>query len=166
MIHNSQCLHLRNTKGDFTFCKLFFCYVKCQILFQWTHLLKMVAIGFFNHSTNHCISCWHRWISLTHIDTFWPQPLLCNIIRPLRSLLNINCYYFLVLYVYRRIAQKHCYIRLNRISNHIADLQCNAIWIIKPHNRTIVLNTDIELSSLTICKRNNFFLNIFYHYGF
>ena len=65
---------------------------------------------------------------------------------------------------------EHCYIRLDGIPYHIADLQRYTVRVIHSDYRAVILDANIQFSSVTVSKSNDFFFdfvhnNFFQFYG-
>ena len=60
--------------------------------------------------------------------------------------------------------QKHCHIGLNCVPYHIADLQRNAVRIIKSGYCTVIPDANIQFAAITVSKGNDFLFYIVYDY--
>ena len=97
------------------------CLLKGQILFQRTHFLKAVAVRFLYHLTNHRIRCRYGRSTLSDIYSFGTQPFFGKIVRSAGTALYDYLKNVFAAFNEHIITEKHGYIRLDRISDHICD---------------------------------------------
>ena len=124
----------------------------------------MVSIRFLDHTADCCVGSRNRRISLSDIYALRTHSLFSKIIRPIRSALNIHRDNFFFIFLYCSIMQKHRHIGFNSIPHHIADLQRNTVRIIKSDHCAVIPNANIQFTSITIGKGNDFFFYIVYKY--
>lgn len=64
-----------------------------------------------------------------------------------------------------RIFYKHCNIRLNSISYSVSDASVHFIYIIKFYDIAFVINSNINGTTVCVCKCDDFFIKFICHLG-
>ena len=171
VIHELQRAHLLRPELHLTKPKFLFSCIECKFLLQAAHRFKAVSVRFLYHAANGGISGWYRGIALPDVNTFWAHSLFGNVIRTVCATLNIDLNDFLSGFLNGLVVKKHGDVRLDGIPNHVADLQRRSVRVIQTNHFAVVFNANIQRSSVSVCKGNDFLFNVVHNdrlqfYGF
>ena len=140
-----------------------FCFLKRQFLYNGTHFLKYITIWIFDHSTNLFWRCLHTRCTLANINTVRLHPLGLQVIRLITSFSNFNSNNFII---FRNIPHKHGYIRCNSITNAIGQAGVSIIYIVNTGHITVIINANVDNTTIRIRKCYNFLINVIDHLRF